>query len=392
MSKRDIIIFLFKWKYSLIGYFLLVVASVTLFVYLFPQKYEATASVLIESNRAPVMRSDIAPGVEELSVLNSEVAIILSKTVLAAAVDEAGVSKDDEPPTTIERLIEAFGAWLEDIGLSEAMTPREQMIRKLEKDLAVEPLPNSNVITITFNGKNPAWTAKIVNAVTDNYIHHHLKIFSSAGTSQVYRLQVDRLKLELDRRRKELADYKRTGSVTALDDTRHSLVQLQGSLTSDLEKARLELAELRTRFGPKHAKVSVATGKVESIKRTLAETREKLQKLELQQEKVAELELASSSAERSYQEYQKRYEEERLSDLSNPDVVNVRVIEYAAAPTRADHSRLFYIILAVAGGIVLTFAIAFIREYFDHRVSDPDAVAKLLGVPTLGSVERVGIF
>jgi uncharacterized protein involved in exopolysaccharide biosynthesis len=392
LSKRDIIIFLFKWKYSLIGYFLLVVASVTLFVYLFPQKYEATASVLIESNRAPVMRSDIAPGVEELSVLNSEVAIILSRTVLAAAVDEVGVSKDDEPPTTMERLMEAFGTWLEEVGLSEAMTPREQMIRKLEKDLAVEPLPNSNVINITFSGKNPKWSAQIVNAVTDNYIQHHLKIFSSAGTSQVYRLQVDRLRRELDRRRKELADYKRTSSVTALDDTMHSLVQLQGSLSSDLEKARLELAELRTRFGPGHTRVSVATGRVESIKRTLTETREKLQKLELQQEKIRELELASGSAERSYQEYQKRYEEERLSDLSNPDVVNVRVIEYAAAPTRADHSRLFYIILAAAGGIVLSFAIAFIREYFDHRVSDPDDVAQLLGVPTLGSVERVGMF
>lgn len=392
MSKRDIIIFLFKWKYSLIGYFLLVVAAVTLFVYLFPQKYEATASVLIESNRAPVMRSDIAPGVEELSVLNSEAAIILSKTVLSSAVDEVGISKSEEPPTTMERLIEAFGTWLDEVGLSEPMTPREQMIRKLEKDLAVAPLPNSNVITITFSGKNPQWTAQIVNAVTDNYIQHHLKIFSSAGTSQVYRLQVDRLRHELDRRRKELADYKRTTSVSALDDTIHSLVQLQSSLSSDLEKARLELAELRTRFGPGHSKVSVATDKVESIKRTLAETQGKLQKLELQQEKVQELEHGSSAIEKSYQEYQKRYEEGRLSDLANPDVVNVRVIEYAVAPTRADHSRIFYIALAVVGGFILSLAIAFIREYFDHRVSDPDAVAQLLGVPTLGSVERVGRF
>jgi uncharacterized protein involved in exopolysaccharide biosynthesis len=392
LSKRDIIVFLFKWKYSLIGYFLFVVATVTTFVYLLPQKYEATASVLIESNRAPVMRSDMAPGVEELSVLNSEASIILSKTVLSSAVDEVGIAESGEPPTTIEQLIDALGAWLEDVGLSEPMTPREELIRKLEKDLGVAPLPNSNVIAITFSGKDPKRTAQIVNAVTNNYIQHHLKIFSSAGTSQVYRLQVERLGRELDRRRKELADYKRTTSVSALDDTMHSLVQLQGSLTSDLEKARLDLAELRTRFGPGHTKVSVAAAKVESIKRTLTETQGKLQKLELQQEKVQQLELGSASSEKSYQEYQKRYEEERLNDLANPDVVNVRVIEYATMPTRADHSRLFYIALAVAGGFILSLAIAFVREYFDHRVSDPDTVAQLLGAPTLGSVERVGRF
>ena len=37
---------------------------------------------------------------------------------------------------------------------------------------------------------------------------------------------------------------------------------------------------------------------------------------------------------------------------------------------------------------MLSVAIAVIREYFDHRVTDPDMVAQLLGVPTLGSVER----
>lgn len=392
MSKRDIIVFLFKWKYSLIGYFLFIVAAVTAFVYLLPQKYEATASVLIESNRAPVMRSDIAPGVEELSVLNSEAAIIKSNTVLSSTVDEVGIAESSEPPTMVEQVLDAFGAWLEKIGLSEAMTPRDELIRKLEKDLVVEPLPNSNVITITFSGKDPKRTAQLVNTVTNNYIRHHLKIFSSAGTSQVYRLQVERLGKELERRRKELADYKRTTSVSALDDTMHALVQLQSSLTSDLEKARLELAELRSRFGPGHTKVTTSAEKVESLKRALTEAQSKLQKLELQQEKVQQLEVGSGSIEKSYQEYQKRYEEERLNDLANPDVVNVRVIEYAAEPTRANHSRLFYIILAAIGGLILSLAIAFIREYFDHRVSDPHAVAQLMGVPTLGSVERVGRF
>lgn len=102
------------------------------------------------------------------------------------------------------------------------------------------------------------------------------------------------------------------------------------------------------------------------------------------------MELGISSNQESSREYQKRYEKEQLNELAIPDFINVRVIEYAAVPTQPEHSRIFYIIVAVLGGFLLSLAIALIREYFDHRVADPDEVAQLLGVPTLGSVERIG--
>lgn len=390
MSKRDVILFLFKWKYSLIGYFVFIVAVVTALVYLLPQKYEVMSSVLVESNRAPVMRSDTAFGTDELFVLNSAIAIIQSRTVLSSAVDAVGLGKDDEPPTTFEVVIDSIRAWLQEVGLSERMTPRDAMVEGLQDDLNVEPLASSNVITISLKGKNPKWTTDIVNAITDSYIGHHLKVFSSKGTSEVYRLQVERLKKELDERRRKLADYKRRSAVSAISETRHALVQLQSELMTELTRAREELAELKTQFSPGHTKITLAEAKVATTQSSLNETRAKLQNLEVQEGTIDEMELGIGAIEKSYQEYQKRYEEERLNDLANPDVVNVRVIEYASVPSRPAHSRLFYVLLGAIGAFFLTFVIALIQEYFDHRVSDPDTVADLLGIPTLGSVERAG--
>lgn len=392
MSKRDIIFFVFKWKYSLIGYFLFVVAAVTALVYLLPQQYVATSLVLVESNQAPVMRLDTAFGADEPLVLNSEVAIIRSRTVLSAAVDKLGLglNKTEDPPSTIKLRIDPLLNWLEEVGLKEPMTPRESWIKKLEDHLKVEPVPNSNVITLSFGGKNPKQISKVVNTVTDSYIDHHLKIFSSAGASKVYGLQLERLGQELDVRRKQLADYKRRSDVSAVAETTRALVQAQSEFTSDLIKARAELDELKTLFRPGHSKMVLAEERAANIERALSDTQRKLQSLELQEEKIAQMDLGISSLATSYQEYQKRYEEERFNELASPDVVNVRVIEYAAVPTRADYSRLFYVLIAVLGGFVLSLAIALIREYFDHRVADPDEVAQLLGVPTLGSVERIG--
>lgn len=396
MSKRDIIIFLFKWKKSLVGYFLLVIALSVLLVYALPQKYEAVATILVESNRAPVMRADVAYGVEQMSVLNSEVAIIRSNVVLAATADKIGtidVKKVDavdieEPDGIVAELFNSIMQWMLDVGLRESTTAREDLISSLEDGLKVKPQPNSNVITLSYKSDNPKMAAEIVNTITENYIQQHLRIFSSGGTSEVYRLQIERLEKELRQHRKKLADYKREKSVSALNETMRALVQQQTQLTSELSDIQRNLAELHTRFGAGHTKVVLAEERISVTQKSLDEIVTKLQSLEREETAIGDMEIEIDSVEKSIQSYKKRYQDEQLVSLANPDVINVLIIEKAVPPTHPGHSRLFYIILAAAGGVLLSFAIAFIKEYFDHRVTDPEVVSQLLGVPTLGSLEK----
>lgn len=389
MSKRDIIVFLFKWKYSLIGYFLFIVTLVTLLVYLLPQKYEASASVLVESNRAPVMRSDVAYGVEQISALNTEAYIIRSKAVLESTVDIIGVAGNEPPSNILESAIDGIKQWMVSVGLREPISDREVMIKSLEDDLKVEPQANSNVINISLKGKNPEMIANIVNAVTDSYIEQHLRIFSTAGASDVYRQQVERLASTLEKKRETIAAYKSKMSVSALDETISALVRQQAGLTRDLSDKKRELAELKTRFGEGHTKVELAEASVADISRDLEDIQLQLQQLELNKTFIKNMEMEASAIEKSYLDYQKRYEEEKLNDLANTDVVNVRIINYAEAPLRPNHSRIFYIILSIAGGLLFSVAIALIKEYFDHRVYDPETVTRIMGVPCLGSIEKI---
>ncbi len=389
MSKRDIIKFLFKWKFSLIGYFILVVALVTVLVYLLPQKYTAAASVLIESNREPNMRTDAMFGMDQMSVLNSEISIIRSSTVLSQTADKVGYGMGNEPPGFVQEMISNVFEWMESVGLKEPMTPRAILIRKLDEKLDVQPQPNSNVITISINDKNPGRATDIVNTVTDAFIDHHLKIFSSKGTSEVFRRQLERLERELVSKRQGLESYKRKTRVSAIEDTMLVMVQDQRVMSSDLSDAKEELTELKTQYDSGHTKVLLLNEKISNLNSSLNQVQAELRELEMVKAKIDELEAGIASIDSSYQQYKKRYEEERLNDLATPDVVNVRVIEYAEVPTRPNHSRIFYIILAVAGGFFLSFAIALIREYFDHNVDIPDDVAHILGFPSLGSVERL---
>ena len=396
MTKRDIIIFIFKWGKSLIGYWAFVIALSVFLVYTLPQKYEAEAKILIEGNRAPVMRSDVAFGAEQMNVLNSEVAIIRSKPVFAATAEiiadiRKAKNENAQVEATSSPVGKAFGRlaqWMLDVGLRESSPPREQLINDLDNGLKVAPQPNSNVIAISYIGADPEMAAKIVNTVTESYINHHLKVFSSLGVSEVYRLQIERLENELDRRRKELVEYKRDQSVTALSETKRAQVQQQTNLTQELSKIERELAELRTRFGKGHTKVVLAEERLRSTRQLLDEIREKLQRLEVEEASIRDMEIEINSIELTLQNYNNLFQDEQMVNLANPEVVNVLIIEKAVAPGRPIRSRLFYIVLATIGGLLLSFAISFIKEYFDHRVTDPKIASQLLGVPTLGSIEK----
>ena len=396
MTKRDIVIFLFKWWNSLLGYWILVVLLCSFLVYSLPQQYEATAKILVESNRAPVMRADSVFGVENLNFLNSAIQIIRSRPVLEATARrveaynrrKAAEAGEGPPPGGLVLALQRLGDWTIEVGLRNQGSQREDLISELEDSLVIEPQPNSDVITISHRNYNPELAAMIVNTVTKHYIDQHLKIYSSGGTSKIYSQQIDRLEADLKRQREELAGYKRDKSITALGDTRRALVQRQTKLNADVSNIERELAELRTLYSEGHTTVVLAKGKLESTRRELAQIAENLRELETQEATIRDMEVEISSIELTLQNYRKLFEDQQLVSLANPDVVNILIIESATVPSKPIHSRLFYIVLAVLGGLLLSFAIAFIKEYLDNRVTDPRVAAELLGVPTLGSIEK----
>ena len=391
-----------------------------LVAYALPQKFEASAKILIESNRAPVMRADVAFGVEQLSVLNSEVAIIRSNPVFQATADrveslnklnpaklekqekkakKAKKAKKVNPENSVDakiwdqlavllELLDKFKQWMIDVGLREEISARELLIQGLESRIKVAPQANSNVIIISYTSSDPKMAAVIVNTVTEKYIDQHLEIYSSLGISEVYRLQIERMEDDLKSSRDERAEYKRDKSVTALNETMRSQVQRQSQLTAEQSAIEREIAELLTRFGKGHTKVELAEERLLTTRRSLIEVSEKLQKLEAVESVIRNMDIEINSLELTIQSYKKLFQDEQLINLANPDVANVLIIEKAVTPGRPTHSRLYYILLATIGGFLVSLAIAIIREYFDHRITDPRVAAQLLGVPTLGSIEK----
>jgi capsular polysaccharide biosynthesis protein len=79
-----------------------------------------------------------------------------------------------------------------------------------------------------------------------------------------------------------------------------------------------------------------------------------------------------------------------LGSAGEQAFVNAHVVDYASLPVKPKFQRLLLIILAVPGGLILGFCIAFLREYLDGRVKDEAEAETALGVPGFGSVPAMG--
>lgn len=391
MSRRELLMFLFRRKWALFGTATLVVLLVTALVYLLPPIYVGTAKVVVERNRAPTMREEIVPGLEMVEVMNTETAIATSRLVLAAAVDEAAphelrIPRDTALRRALNRLLDDMAA----MGLITRMPPREKWIDALSRRVRAEPLANSNVIEITFPDEEPEWAARLVNAVTEQYIAKRFEVYAQDRETAYLRAQLAAAEDVLAERRAALARLLGEGGSAGIDTRITSLTDQLANLYGDRAERRASVEEMRVRFLPQNAELRREEEHLSSLEAEITDLSNeigRLEKISIQEDRLSEL--VADAAARVTQ-LREMLRDAELGSAGEQAFVNAHVVDYASLPVKPKFQRLLLIILAVPGGLILGFCIAFLREYLDGRVKDEAEAETALGVPGFGSVPAMG--
>lgn len=389
MTIRDLLVFLFKWKASLLATFLLCMATATLFAFVSPPSYVAAARLLVERNRAPILRQVPSQGMDMLEALNTEAAILLSRTVMERVVDALRPHERPRKPSLVGDAVQDVRSSLEALGLLYAENPRERWIALLQRQVKVRPALDASVLNVSYGDDDPQWAADIVNAVIQEFIKHHVKVFSVKGTAELLHERLQAVEAEFRKRRAELVTFKRRPTLTAPDDTRRELVRQSGATAEQIVVQQSALDALLLRFEPGHPEVALAQGRLARLKATAVELRMRLERIEAELGELDALQRRVEELESQYRDFARRYDEARMADLAVTTSINVAAVDRAAVPDRPTFSRLLLLLVAAAASFALSFLIAFIREYFDRRLADPASAETLLGVPDLGSVARL---
>jgi capsular exopolysaccharide synthesis family protein len=100
------------------------------------------------------------------------------------------------------------------------------------------------------------------------------------------------------------------------------------------------------------------------------------------------LERDVESSRQMYQSLMQRAKETGVS--SELKTSNIRIVDQAERPiTPVSPRRALNLTLAILGGVVLAFALAFFFEYVDSRIKSPDEIRVHLGLPSLGMIPVV---
>ena len=390
MSKRDLFIFLFKWKVLIAAIFLACLGTAVALIFFGAPGYTATATVLVERNRPPALRAVPEASMDLAEALNTEIEIMLSRGVLERVVDTLKPYERPRKPSAIGDAVQSLRLWMEDVGLLYPQAPRERWIDQLKRNLKVKASIDASILRLSLGDTDPGWAAQLMNAVIKEYLAEHVRAFSSRDTAGIFRERLDAIEGEMRGRRDELARLKQQQSVAAIEETKRDLVRRIGDASALQQTVRGEIETLLLRFEPGHREVELARTRLARQQAGEAQMREHLTRLEAQATKLDELILQISSLETAYRDYSRRHDEARLTDAASANATNVVAIDMARVPDKPATSRLLLLLVSFGASLLLALLSAAVLEYFDRRMASPQDAQDILDLPDLGSVRMLG--
>ena len=391
MSLEDILRFIFKRKYSIFGTFLFVVAVTTTLLYLIPPVFGARASVLIERNRSPNMRTEFQLGLEMTEVLNTEANLATSTIVLTDAVDTVKPYVRDKPLSSMGQVVENLRRSLGEMGLVTYLSPRERWIRRLSKIVEAKPVPNSNVLELEYFDESPERGAKLVNAIVESYLKVRSEIYRSSGEVELYQKQLSDVARRIADRRAQLDSLRAELNVESVDaKARLTDLRVQ-NLNRELATLRVDLEDLKGRFRPEHPRIIATEQRIATVETEISDAvsgRDQASELTARTDQFTMLIEADTV---TFRNLKARLDEAELTENAYRLLNNVRWVDRAIPPNKPKFERLLLIILSIPLGLFLGFAIAFIREYFDDSIENIHEAEEELKLPGYGTVDRFGM-
>jgi uncharacterized protein involved in exopolysaccharide biosynthesis len=402
LSTKDVLSALFKRKQGIAVAALAVLLAVAAVTFAMPKTYEARASLMVKFGREHVVRPEVgqerpmvAMSAEE--ILNSEVLILTSDDLLREVVTAIG----------LERLFAERPFWADPPASVDAA------LAGLRAALSVEAVRRSSVLQVAFEHRDPVVARDVVTELVTRYRDKRLEVFS-AGKSEFADVQLGAYSEELKKQERRLETFRQQHGVFVYAQQMEMLLQRRSDLDAQhrdagvrLGETRKALSSLRRELGrTSHApdvrtqinrdiiRLQAEEESLQSRQVSLAEllrgVASEIRQLDLNERELQVIQRDRAEAERNYQAFRTKAEEQRLaSELDQMKVSNVSVIQGATVPTRHARPRVgLNLAVGVVFGLLSGLLYAIVAEYLSQSMSTPHAVERRLGLPVLATVAR----
>ena len=220
----------------------------TLYVLIKSPRYEASARIEV----SPVGTN--AMGLDELSsrILNpsdptiqlqSAVSVLESNTVALAVMQQTKLAERDD----------FAGRWTQPPGTDvSGLSPkaRDKLLLRFQKNLKVEIVPKTDIISVAFRTKDPRLSAEVVNSIVSSYAERNFRSSYDSATqvSNWLSAQMDDLKLKANDAQEKLAALQKRRGLIGIDETDNIVTDKLKDLNAQLTAAESDRIVKEARY------------------------------------------------------------------------------------------------------------------------------------------------
>jgi uncharacterized protein involved in exopolysaccharide biosynthesis len=230
-TTRDVVAMIFRQKKILLLSFVVILLGIALSGVLMP-KYRAEMKILVRRERVdPVVTSQsnsLQFAREEVTEaeLNSEVELLNSSDLLRKAVLATGLHNQEHGE--------------QEVRIAKA-------VRRLGKDLHIEPLRKTNVISVTYESSDPELASKVLNTLASLYTEKHLEVHRPSGEFKFFDQQTEQYRKGLQRAEQKLTDFTRQHGTVSAQMERDITLQKLSEFEVSYKQTQAAIAETEQR-------------------------------------------------------------------------------------------------------------------------------------------------
>jgi len=249
VTLRDVAAVLFRQRRLLLVSFVLILFVLVLSGMVTPT-YRSEMKILARRERVdPVVTSqpNADPNFvhEEISEseLNSEVELLNSQDLLRQVVLATGLESKEH---SLRSML---------FGTSEEMSIAKA-VRHLAKGLNAEPLRKTNIISVSYESRDPELSARVLSSLASLYMEKHLQVHRPSGELKFFDQETAQLRHGLDLAESRLTDFTRDHGVVAAQMERDLTLQKASDLEASLAQTQATMAETEQRIGTLDEKIA----------------------------------------------------------------------------------------------------------------------------------------
>jgi polysaccharide biosynthesis transport protein len=196
--------------------------------------YEATAHLDIEADTLQIQSlNDLFRQVPtDEAFIGTQIQVLEGDSLAERTIEQLGLARDPAWATAIQQANSPLSA--------KPTTSPDGLLAPFKRCLHVQKVRDSHVVNVSFESADPGLSAKVANALANNYIEYNFreKYDATRQASGWMEHQLDELKAKVEKSQQALVDYERQNAIVNVSDKENVVEQRLADLSRDLTNAQ----------------------------------------------------------------------------------------------------------------------------------------------------------